>query len=29
MINLDLGALVDRPIQDVFAFLADPNNMSK
>jgi carbon monoxide dehydrogenase subunit G len=29
MINLDLGTLVDKPIQDVFAFVADPNNMSK
>ena len=29
MINLDFGTLVDKPIQDVFAFVADPNNMSK
>jgi len=29
MINLDLGALIDRPVKDVFAFVADPNNMSK
>ncbi len=29
MINLDFGVLVDRPVKDVFAFVADPNNMSK
>ncbi|MBI3151598.1 MAG: SRPBCC family protein [Chloroflexi bacterium] len=29
MINLDLGVLIDRPVKDVFAFVADPNNMSK
>ena len=29
MINLDLGALIDKPIQDVFVFVANPNNMSK
>jgi len=29
MINLDLGALIDRPVKDVFAFVADPNNMSQ
>ena len=29
MINLDLGALIDKPIKDVFAFVANPNNMSK
>jgi carbon monoxide dehydrogenase subunit G len=29
MINLDLGVLIDRPMKDVFAFVADPNNMSK
>ena len=29
MINLDFGALIDRPIKDVFAFVANPNNMSK
>ncbi|MBI2331327.1 MAG: SRPBCC family protein [Chloroflexi bacterium] len=29
MINLDFGVLIDRPIKDVFAFVANPNNMSK
>ena len=29
MINLDLGVLIDRPVKDVFAFVANPNNMSK
>jgi carbon monoxide dehydrogenase subunit G len=29
MINLDLGTLVDKPINDVFTFVANPNNMSK
>jgi carbon monoxide dehydrogenase subunit G len=29
MINLDLGTLVDRPMKDVFAFVGNPNNMSK
>jgi carbon monoxide dehydrogenase subunit G len=29
MINIDLGTLIDRPIQDVFAFVANPNNMPK
>ena len=29
MINLDFSALIDRPIKDVFAFVANPNNMSK
>ena len=29
MINLDFSALIDRPQKDVFAFVADPNNMSK
>ena len=29
MINLDLGTLIDKPIKDVFAFIANPNNMSK
>lgn len=29
MINLDLSTLIDRPMQDVFAFVANPNNMPK
>lgn len=29
MINIDLGTLVDKPIKDVFAFVANLNNMSK
>lgn len=29
MINLDLGTLIDKPIKDVFAFAANPNNMTK
>jgi len=29
MINLDFSALIDRPVKDVFTFVADPNNMSK
>jgi len=29
MINLDFGTLIDKPVKDVFAFVADPNNMSK
>ncbi|HEU0294247.1 MAG TPA: SRPBCC family protein [Anaerolineales bacterium] len=29
MINLDLGTLIDRPVKDVFAFVANLNNMSK
>lgn len=29
MINLDLGTLVDKPIKEVFEFVANPNNMSK
>lgn len=29
MINLDLGVLIDRPVKDVFAFVANPNNVSK
>jgi carbon monoxide dehydrogenase subunit G len=29
MINLDLGTLIDKPVKEVFAFVADPNNMSK
>ncbi len=29
MINLDFNALIDRPQKDVFAFVANPNNMSK
>jgi carbon monoxide dehydrogenase subunit G len=29
MINLDLSALVDKPVKDVFAFVANPKNMSK
>ena len=29
MINLDFSALIDRPQKDVFAFVADPGNMSK
>ena len=29
MINVDLGTLVDKPMKDVFAFVANPNNMSK
>ena len=29
MINLDFGTLVDKPIKEVFAFVANPNNMSK
>jgi carbon monoxide dehydrogenase subunit G len=27
MITLELGTLIDRPMKDVFAFVADPNNM--
>ena len=29
MINLDLGTLIDKPVKDVFAFVTNPNNMSK
>jgi len=29
MINLDFNTLIDRPMKDVFTFVADPNNMSK
>jgi len=29
MINLDYSTLIDLPVKDVFAFTADPNNMSK
>jgi len=29
MINLDLSALIDKPVKDVFTFVANPNNMSK
>ena len=29
MINLDFGTLVDKPINEVFAFVSNPNNMSK
>jgi carbon monoxide dehydrogenase subunit G len=29
MINLDLGVLIDRPVKDVFAFITNPQNMSK
>src|SRR5215203_1497586 len=29
MINLDLSTLIDRPVKDVFAFVTEPNNMSK
>lgn len=29
MINIDLGTLIDRPQMDVFAFVANPNNMTK
>ncbi|MFN8433225.1 MAG: SRPBCC family protein [Anaerolineales bacterium] len=29
MINIDLGVLIDRPVKDVFAFISNPNNMTK
>ena len=29
MINLDLHTSIDRPVKDVFSFVADPNNMAK
>ena len=29
MINLDLGTLIDKPVKEVFAFVANPANMSK
>jgi carbon monoxide dehydrogenase subunit G len=29
MINIDLGTLIDKPVKDVFAFVANPNNMPK
>lgn len=29
MINLDLGTLIDRPVNDVFAFVTKPDNMPK
>jgi len=29
MINLEFGTLIDRPVKDVFAFVSNPNNMSK
>lgn len=29
MIDLDFSVLIDRPIKDVFAFVANPNNMAK
>jgi len=29
MINIDLGTLIDKPVKEVFSFVANPNNMSK
>ena len=29
MINLDFSTLIDRPMKDVFAFVANPNNMAQ
>jgi carbon monoxide dehydrogenase subunit G len=29
MINLDFTTLIDLPVKDVFAYVANPNNMSK
>ncbi|MBI5825342.1 MAG: SRPBCC family protein [Chloroflexi bacterium] len=29
MINFDFSILIDRPMKDVFAFVADPNNMAQ
>ncbi len=29
MINFDFSILIDRPMKDVFAFVADPNNMAR
>jgi carbon monoxide dehydrogenase subunit G len=29
MINIDLGTMIDRPVHDVFMFIANPGNMSK
>lgn len=29
MINLELTTLIDKPVKDVFTFVANPNNMSK
>jgi carbon monoxide dehydrogenase subunit G len=29
MINLDLSTLIDRPVKNVFVFVANPNNMPK
>ena len=29
MINIDLGVLIDCPVKDVFAFVSNPNNMTK
>ena len=29
MISLDFSTLIDKPIKDVFAFVGNPNNMSK
>jgi len=29
MINLNLSALIDKPVKDVFAFITNPKNMSK
>jgi carbon monoxide dehydrogenase subunit G len=29
MINLDLSTLIDKPVKEVFAFVTNPNNMSK
>jgi carbon monoxide dehydrogenase subunit G len=29
MINLDFSTLIDKPVKDVFVFVANPNNMSK
>lgn len=29
MINLDLGVLIDKPVQEVFTFITNPANMSK
>jgi len=29
MINLDIGTLIDKPVNDVFTFITNPANMSK
>lgn len=29
MINLNLETMIDRPMKDIFAFVADPNNMAQ